>query len=102
MILSSQLVEELAGKRVFMQWGAILEICRPPEIRVNRETWWAGLLILNQIQQSGGEWMLANYADRVVIGPRATMRLGMDVIVTHLIQWDGFGPLQDWAKGGAL
>lgn len=102
MILSSLLVQALAGKRVFLSWGSTLEICRPPEVRGNRETFWAALVILNLVQQSGGEWMLANYPDRVVIGTRAGMRLGMDVLETHLIQWDGFGTLQDWAKGGAL
>lgn len=102
MILSSQLVKALFGKRVFVSWGSTLEICRPPDARNNRETFWAALFILNLVEQSGGDWLLANYPDRVVIGTRAGMRLGMDVLKTHLIQWDGFGTLQDWAKGGAL
>ncbi len=106
MIRSSQVVEELAAKRVFVAWGPTVEICRPPDARNNPETFWAALLVLNLIEQTGGDdpknpWLLAVYPDRVVIAPKAGFQGRMDILQVHEIQWDGFGTLQDWAKGGA-
>ncbi len=107
MIPSSKLVEHCAGKRVFIHWGGTFEVCRPPEPRNVREGYWAAFLALNIMEQSGGAkekagaWILAQYPDRVVIGPTAQMRMRMDVLETHFIEWDGFGTLADWAAGGA-